>query len=75
MRQLAATAHSANLDLGDSLRNGLTAVDPADMAVARFFVYALLGAGQLEAASGRDTVVSAIALRGIRLVIATFVKT
>jgi hypothetical protein len=71
MRQLAATAHNANLDLGDSLRDGLTTVDPADMAVARFFVYALLGP---DNGSGwhSDTVVSAIALRGIRLVIADF---
>ena len=63
MRQLAATAHSANLDLGDSLRNGLTVVDPDDINVARFFVYGLLG---------QDTVVSVIALRGIRLVIGDF---
>ncbi len=71
MRQLAATAHGANLDLGDSLRNGLTVVDPADMTVARFFVYALLGP---DSANGwaKDTVVSAIALRGIRLVISDF---
>ena len=71
MRQLAATAHSANLDLGDSLRNGLTTVDPADMAVARFFVYALLGP---DNGNGwySDTTVSAIALRGIRLVIPDF---
>jgi len=71
MRQHAATAHSVNLDLGDSLRNGLTVVDPADIDVARFFVYGLLGQ---DNASGwaRDTVVSAIALRGIRLVIGDF---
>lgn len=71
MRQLAATAHGANLDLGDSLRNGLTVVDPADMTVARFFVYALLGPDNGNAWAG-DTVVSAIALRGIRLVIGDF---
>jgi len=71
MRRLADTAHGANLDLGDSLRNGLTVVDPADMAVARFFVYGLLGTDS-PTSWGRDTVVSAIALRGIRLVIADF---
>jgi ParB/RepB/Spo0J family partition protein len=70
IRQLAATAHSANLDLGNSLRNGLAAVDPTDMTVARFFVYALLG--QDTSGYGRDTVVSAIARRGIRLVISDF---
>ena len=38
LRQLADQAHGANLDLGASLLNGLSAVDPADMDVARFFV-------------------------------------
>lgn len=38
LRALAATAHAANLDLGDSLRDGLSVVDPSDMTVARFFV-------------------------------------
>jgi len=71
MRQFAATAHSANLDLGDSLRDGLTVVDPDDINIARFFVYGLLGQ---DNGSGwaRDTVVSAIALRGIRFVIGDF---
>jgi ParB/RepB/Spo0J family partition protein len=71
MRQHAATAHSVNLDLGDSLRNGLTVVDPADINVARFFVYGLLGQDNANGWA-RDTVVSAIALRGIRLVIGDF---
>jgi ParB/RepB/Spo0J family partition protein len=71
IRALAATAHSANLDLGDSLRNGLTVIDPADMAVARFFVYGLLGPDN-ESSWANETVVSAIALRGIRFVIADF---
>jgi ParB/RepB/Spo0J family partition protein len=71
IRQLAATAHGANLDLGDSLRGALTVVDPDDMTVARFFVYSLLGSGN-ECGYARDTVLSAIALRGIRLVIADF---
>ena len=44
MRTFAASAHAANLDLGDSLRDGLSVVDPTDIKVARFFVYALLGA-------------------------------
>lgn len=71
MRQLAATAHNANLDLGDSLRNGLTVVDPDDINVARFFVYALLGQDNPNGWA-KDTVVSAIALRGIRFVIGDF---
>ncbi len=56
MRQLAATAHSANLDLGDSLRSGLTVVDPDDINVARFFVYGLLGQDNPNGWA-RDTVV------------------
>ena len=71
MRAHAATAHSANLDLGDSLKKGLTVVDPDDINVARFFVYGLLSRNH----SGdyhRESVVSAIALRGIRLVIGEF---
>jgi ParB/RepB/Spo0J family partition protein len=71
MRQLAATAHSANLDLGNTLRNGLSTVDPDDINVARFFVYGLLGQNNPNGGA-RDTVVSAIALRGIRLVIGDF---
>jgi ParB/RepB/Spo0J family partition protein len=70
-RDLAATAHSANLDLGDSLRNGLSTVDPSDITVARFLVYALLG---LDHPSIHDPTarISAIALRGIRLVVDDF---
>jgi ParB/RepB/Spo0J family partition protein len=71
MRQLAATAHGANLDLGDSLRSGLTVVDTDDINVARFFVYGLLGQDN-SSGWARDTVVSAIALRGIRFVIGDF---
>lgn len=71
MRQLAATAHSANLDLGDSLRRGLTDVDTDDINVARFFVYGLLGQ-DTSSDWDRGTVVSAIALRGIRFVIGDF---
>jgi ParB/RepB/Spo0J family partition protein len=71
MRQLAATAHSANLDLGDSLRKGLTVVDTDDINVARFFVYGLLGQDNPNGWA-RDTVESAIALRGIRFVIGDF---
>src|SRR5919109_3340695 len=44
LRELTDQAHGANLDLGVALMNGLAAVDPGDIEVARFFVYALLGA-------------------------------
>ncbi len=71
MRAHAASAHGANLALGDSLKKGLTVVDTDDINVAQFFVYGLLSrnhAGDYH----RETVVSAIALRGIRLVIGDF---
>jgi ParB/RepB/Spo0J family partition protein len=38
IREIAETAHGANLDLGAGLLTGLSTVDPADMTVARFFV-------------------------------------
>jgi hypothetical protein len=38
LRAIAEQAHGANLDLGWGLMNGLATVDPADMAVAKFFV-------------------------------------
>ncbi len=71
MRAHAATAHSANLDLGDSLKKGLTVVDPDDINVARFFVYGLLSRNH-SSDYHRESVVAAIALRGIRLVISEF---
>lgn len=71
MRQFAASAHSANLDLGDSLRSGLAVIDPADIRVARFFVYALLGVDTTSSFNVENHV-AAIALRGIRLVIDEF---
>jgi hypothetical protein len=71
MRSFAASAHAANLDLGDSLRHGLSVIDPSDIKVARFFVYALLGADTTNSYN-LDNPVSAIALRGIRLVISDF---
>jgi len=43
LRGIADQAHGANLDLGSSLLTGLSVVDPNDINVARFFVYALLG--------------------------------
>jgi ParB/RepB/Spo0J family partition protein len=44
LRELADQAHGANLDLGHALVHNLAAVDPGDIDIARFFVYALLGA-------------------------------
>jgi ParB/RepB/Spo0J family partition protein len=70
LRELAEQAHGANLDLGAALMNGLAAVDPADMTVARFFVYALLGPdhdGSPYTQSGE--LIAELAVRGIRLLL------
>ena len=44
LRELTDQAHAANTDLGHALVHKLANVDPTDLDVARFFVYALLGA-------------------------------
>src|SRR5262249_41565612 len=44
LRELTDQAHGVNLDLGHKLVNELSTVDPANVDVARFFVYALLEA-------------------------------
>jgi hypothetical protein len=70
LRALADQAHGANLDLGHALVNGLSAVDPADIDVARFFVFALLGSdhdGSPYTQAGEQ--IARIAAGGIRLVI------
>ncbi len=73
LRELAQQAHGVNLDLGAGLLTGLSAVDPADMQVARFFVYALLGSdhdGSPHTAAGER--VARLAAGGIRLIIEQF---
>lgn len=73
LREIAEDAHGANLDLGRSLINGLACVDPDDIDVARFFVYALLQedytGGPYEQAGQR---VHALAMSGVRLIVADF---
>jgi len=72
MRTLAGQAHNANTDLGWALRNGLAVVDPGDMTVARFMVYALLegdGDGSYGTAGERAR---DLAARGVRLVVEEF---
>jgi hypothetical protein len=44
LRELTDQAHGANTDLGHALIHNLTTVDPTDTTVAKFFVYAVLGA-------------------------------
>lgn len=70
-RALADKAHAANLELGERLLTELATVDPCEVAVARFFVYALLGEDTRHD-EGPDDPVSAIALRGIRLAVDEF---
>ena len=73
LRELAEQAHGINLDLGAGLLNGLSAVDPGDIEVARFFVFALLGAdynGSPYSQTGER--IARLAVSGIRLVIDEF---
>ena len=73
LRELAEQAHGVNLDLGTGLLRGLSAVDPADMDVARFFVFALLGADYDRSPyTQAGERVARLAVSGIRLVIGDF---
>jgi ParB/RepB/Spo0J family partition protein len=69
LRQLADQGHGINLDLGVSLLHNLAAVQPDDMDVARFFVYALLGADHDDSPyTQTGERVARIAAGGVRLV-------
>ena len=70
LRGVCDNAHGVNLDIGAALTRGLAEVDPADMRVATFFVFALLGPtwdGSVYTSSGER--VRSIAAGGIRLVV------
>jgi ParB/RepB/Spo0J family partition protein len=70
LRELTDQAHGANTDLGHALVHNLAAVDPADMTVARFFVYALLGADHDSSPyTQTGERIARIAAGGIRLVV------
>lgn len=69
VRQLTARAHGTNLDLGAALLQKLATVDPADMDVARFFAYGLLGPDGRGYTGGGDHTVQTIAANGIRLIL------
>ena len=70
LRELADQAHGANLDLGTALISHLAAVDPADLTVARFFVYALLGADHDRSPyTQTGERIARLAAHGVRLVI------
>jgi ParB/RepB/Spo0J family partition protein len=68
-REFTRRAHNVNLDLGTALIDGLAAVDPADMDVARFFAYGLLGPDTPNYLGTGDHVARTIAANGIRLVL------
>ena len=70
LRELADQAHGANADLGTALISHLAAVDPADLTVARFFVYALLGADHDRSPyTQTGERIARLAAHGVRLVI------
>jgi len=70
MRELADQAHGVNTDLGTGLITTLASVDPADMDVARFFVYALLGADHDSSPyTQTGDRITRIAAGGVRLLI------
>lgn len=66
MREHTARAHNVNLDIGAALVDGLATVDPANMDVARFFTYGLLGPAPGSYGAHGDHV-KQIAANGIRL--------
>jgi hypothetical protein len=73
LRELADQAHGANLDLGTGLITGLATVEPADMDVARFFVYALLGPDYDHSPyTQTGERVARLAASGMRLVVEEF---
>ena len=70
LRELADQAHGANLDLGHALVHNLATVDPGDIDVARFFVYALLGADHDSSPyTQTGERIARIAAGGVRLVV------
>jgi ParB/RepB/Spo0J family partition protein len=70
LRELTEQAHGANLDLGHALIHNLTSVDPGDTNVAKFFVFALLGADHDNSPyTQAGERIAKIAAGGIRLVI------
>jgi hypothetical protein len=73
LRELSAQAHGVNLDVGAGLLNGLSTVDPADVNVAKFFVYSLLEADYDDSpCTHQGERVARLAVAGIRLVIEEF---
>ena len=68
VRALTARAHGTNLDLGSELLQKLASVDPADMDVARFFAYGLLGPDATGFLGAGEGTAATLAANGVRLV-------
>jgi ParB/RepB/Spo0J family partition protein len=68
-RSFTARAHGVNLDLGTALLKNLANVDPANMDVARFFAYGVLGSPSLDFLGAGPHTVATIVANGIRLVV------
>lgn len=66
VREFKRRAHGTNLDLGSALLQKLAAVNPADMDVARFFAYGVLGRETIDLR--RHDPAAVIAATGVRLV-------
>lgn len=66
VREFKRRAHGTNLDLGSALLQKLAAVNPADMDVARFFAYGVLGRETTDLR--RHDPAAVIAATGVRLV-------
>ena len=70
LRELTDQAHGGNTDLGHALIHNLTTVDPTDISVAKFFVYAVLGADHDHSPyTQTGERIARLAAGGIRLVI------
>jgi hypothetical protein len=69
LRELADQAHGVNLDLGQSLLNGLSTVDPASLEVAKFYVYSAIGGDYSSGYGQAGERIHHLAVAGIRLVV------
>jgi ParB/RepB/Spo0J family partition protein len=66
VREFKRRAHGTNLDLGSALLQKLATVDPANIDVARFFAYGVLGRETSDLR--RHDTAAVIAATGVRLV-------
>ena len=69
LRQLADQAQGVNLDLGQSLLNGLSTIDPNSVELAKFYVYSTLGGDHSSGYGQAGQRIRHLALAGIRLIV------